>query len=381
MLINCEKVLLDGEIVRANVRVKNGRIAEVGENLFADGEEMMNLSDLTLLPGLMDSHIHGYMGYDAMDGDEASLKAMSKALLEAGVTAFLPTTMTAFPDDTKAALSAIGELVGKDTGGAKILGAFAEGPFISVEHRGAQPLEAISPINLELFEDMFKASSNSIRKIIVAPELDGTVSFCKLCCEKNIVPALGHSSAKYDEAVAAINAGATVAVHTFNGMRGLHHREPGMLGAVMAGDDIYAELIFDCIHVHPESARILLKAKGTDKVILISDGMRAGGMADGEYMLGDTKCFVKDGVARTAEGNLAGSTLKLIDSVKNMVEKLHIPLAEAVKMASENPAKSLGLFDELGSISQGKAADLIAIDDDFKVKFVMVDGEVLLDKR
>ena len=150
-----------------------------------------------------------------------------------------------------------------------------------------------------------------------------------------------------------------------------------MLGAVMNRDEVYAELILDGIHVHPAAANLLLKAKGSDKVVLISDCMRAGGMADGEYMLGDTKTFVKDGIARTAEGNLAGSTLKLMDAVKNAVEFLHIPLEEAVKMAAENPAKELGVFDKMGSIAVGKYADLVAIDKDFKVKFAMVGGEVL----
>ncbi len=381
MLIRCEQVLLEGKLLPARLCIRDGRIAQVGESLSSTDETPLELKGLTLLPGLIDSHIHGYAGYDTMDGDESALCAMSRALLEGGVTAFLPTTMTAFPEDIRKALSAVAGLVGAKTGGARILGAFAEGPFISEEHRGAQPLAAISPVDRNLLEYMVQASQKTLRKIILAPELEGAAALCESCRAQNIIPALGHSSATYDEAAAALKAGATVAVHTFNGMRGLHHREPGILGAVMADDGCYAELIFDGIHVHPQSAKVLLKAKGSDKVVLISDCMRAGGMSDGEYMLGDTRCFVKDGIARTAEGNLAGSTLKLIDAVKNMVEKLNTPLPEAVKMASENPAKELGLFDRYGSIAPGKAADLIAIDADFQLRWVMVDGEVVLDRR
>ncbi len=377
MLIRSQNVLLDGRFQPAMVQVVGDRISSIG-GLSSTDEQILDLGELTLLPGLIDSHIHGYAGADTMDGSEATLRVMAKALPEAGVTAFLPTTMTAQPADLLKALSAVGRLSGRKTGGAKVLGSFAEGPFISEEHRGAQPLAAIRPVDLELLDQMEVASAKTLKKVILAPELAGAEAFCDVCRAKNIIPALGHSSATYEEADACMEAGAIVAVHTFNGMRSLHHREPGILGAVLTDDRVWAELIFDGIHVHPQSAKVLLKAKSTDKVVLISDCMRAGGLADGEYMLGDTRCFVEKGVARTAEGNLAGSTLKLIDAVKNMVELLHLPLEEAVKMASENPAKELGLFDCLGSIAPGKAADLIAIDRNFQVKFVMVDGEVVL---
>ena len=377
MLLRCQNVLLDGQWQACDIRVAEGKIVEISTDCSTNGEQILELRDLTLLPGLIDSHIHGYAGYDTMDGDEAALQAMSRALLQAGVTAFLPTTMTAFPKDLLPALSAVGKLTGQNSGGARILGAFAEGPFISEAHRGAQPLAAISPVDFDLLEQMDEASNHSLKKVIFAPEIEGADALCKKLLEKEIVPAMGHSSATYAEGQKAIDAGATVLVHSFNGMSGIHHREPAMLGAVMNRDEVYAELILDGIHVHPAAANLLLKAKGSDKVVLISDCMRAGGMADGEYMLGDTKTFVKDGIARTAEGNLAGSTLKLMDAVKNAVEFLHIPLEEAVKMAAENPAKELGVFDKMGSIAVGKYADLVAIDKDFKVKFAMVGGEVL----
>ncbi len=378
MLLRCEQVLIDGQLKACDLRIENGVIREIAPQLSVGDGQLMELKNLILLPGLIDSHIHGYMGHDTMDGTETALQAMCQALPEAGVTAFLPTTMTAFPKDLLSALSAIGGLTGKCTGGARILGAFAEGPFISEEHRGAQPLEAIAAVDFDLLNDMIEASNHSLKKMIFAPELKDSTKLCEKLRQTGIVPAMGHSSANCIEAEAAISAGANVSVHTYNGMRGLHHREPGLLGAVMAHDEVYAELIFDGIHVHPTAAKVLLNTKGSDKIVLISDCMRAGGMTDGEYMLGDTKTFVKDGIARTAEGNLAGSTLKLMDAVKNMVELLHAPLTEAVKMASENPAKELGLFDKMGSISVGKYADLIAMDETFKVKFAMVNGEILL---
>lgn len=380
MLLRCDRALIDGTFQACDIRVADGRfqcIAAQGSLKPDSGEDVLDLRGLTVLPGLIDSHIHGFAGDDSMDASPEGLQRMSQSLLTAGVTAFLPTTMTAKAEDLLPALRCIGESVGR-TAGAKILGAFAEGPFITAEHRGAQPLDAIAEPSEALLSQMTEAAGGALRKVILAPEAPGAADFCRLLREQGILPALGHSSATEQQTLACIREGAGVAVHTYNGMRGLHHREPGLLGAVLASDAIMAELILDGIHVHPTAAQILLKAKGEDSVILISDCMRAGGMSDGDYMLGDTKCYVRNGIARTVDGNLAGSTLRLIDAVKNAVELLHLPLETAVKLASENPAKALGLFDELGSIADGKCADLIAIDDKMCVCVVLVDGSVKL---
>lgn len=383
MLLRCDRALIDGTFRSCDIKIQGGRISRIDECqsiMPDDGEAVLDFRGKTVLPGLIDCHIHGFFGVDSMDGTPEALQTMSEALLRAGVTAFLPTTMTAKPESLMPALRCIGEMKGK-TEGAKILGAFAEGPFITAEHRGAQPLEAIAEPDEELLFQMTEAAQGSLRKMILAPEVKGAAAFCRLLKEKNILPALGHSSASCAEALDCISEGAAVAVHTFNGMRGLHHREPGLLGAVLSSDAIMAELILDGIHVHPTAAQILLRAKGEDKVLLVSDCMRAGGMADGDYMLGDVECFVRNGIARNEAGNLAGSTLMLINAVKNAVELLNLPLETAVKLASENPARSLGLFHELGSITEGKAADLIAIDSDFGVCTVLVDGSVKLSQN
>lgn len=375
-----DRILLGTTWKESRILVEDGRFRSMDERIPQLGVEQVDLSGLTVLPGLIDSHIHGYAGYDSMDADPEGLNAMSKELLKAGVTAFLPTTMTAKAESLLPALSVIGDLCGRSEG-AKILGAFAEGPFITAEHRGAQPLEAIVPPSTDLLEQMIAASKGSLKKLILAPECPAAADFCRACRERGLVVALGHSSATEEQSNACIEAGATVAVHTFNGMKPLHHREAGLLGSILTNDSLFAELIFDTIHVHPTAAKVLLRCKGRENIILVSDCMRAGGLEDNQYLLGDTLCIVRDGIARTTEGNLAGSTLRLLDAVKYAVEQLGLPLEQAVRMASENPARSLGLFRQVGSISKGKAADLIAIDDNYQVRFAMVDGQVRLDCR
>lgn len=379
MIIKSGQIFVEKRFVPAEILVEQGRIAAVGSGLIKEHPicPVMDLGEQRVLPGLIDTHIHGFAGCDTMDCSAAALTSMAKSLLAAGVTSFYPTIMTASKNHIANTLQYIGQLQEKETGGARILGAFAEGPFINEEHRGAQPLEAIIPIDLPWVAKLCSSFPGVLKKIILAPELPDAPQAARFFKEQGIVVALGHSSATYSQAEECAKAGAHIAVHTFNGMSGFHHREPGMAGAALNLPSLYAELICDGIHVHPAAMEVLVRCKGPEKVILISDCMRAGGMADGQYMLGDTKTTVKNGVARTESGALAGSTLKLIDGVKNAAELLHLPLEQAILMATENPARSMGIFAETGSIAAGKWADIIAIDQDFHITFSMVGGKRL----
>lgn len=380
-ILHCKKALIEQEWISCDILVEDGKVQKIGQKLPQESHRSVDLTNRTVLPGLIDSHIHGYAGHDTMDASQEALSTMSRELLKAGVTSFCPTTMTASRADILRAVSCVAHQMEQPLCGARILGTFAEGPFISEEHRGAQPLDAILPIDFDFLEELVQVSKGTLRKMIIAPEIPQAQEACRWLKERGIVAALGHSSATYEETVRCIECGAGAAVHTFNGMKPFHHREPGITGAVLNRDELYAELIFDTIHVNPFAAQVLYRCRGKDGIALISDCMRAGGIEDGEYMLGDTKTTVKGGVARTEQGNLAGSTLKIIDGVRNAVEYLHIPLEAAVQMASENPAKELSCFDQIGSIAPGKAADLIAIDEEYQVVFAMVNGEIFLSEN
>jgi N-acetylglucosamine-6-phosphate deacetylase len=228
----------------------------------------------------------------------------------------------------------------------------------------------------ELVKSLCTKVANGKVSLAVAPELPGAAEAIKALTEAGVNIRIGHSSATLAEAAAGVKAGANIAIHTYNAMSALNHREPGMVGAAMTNENLYAEIICDLVHVHPDAVKILIKARGPENVILITDCMSAGGLADGEYTLGELPVFVKDGECRLKDGTLAGSTARLIDCVKNARESAGVSLEDAVTMATATPAKAMGIFDRAGSLEEGKQADIIAIDENYNVRFVMVDGTV-----
>ena len=325
-------------------------------------------------PGLVDTHIHGYHGKDIMNAEEGALNVISKGLLECGVTSFLPTTLTDSKEKTDAALKIVaGEY--KDVEGAKVRGVFLEGPFFTEKYKGAQNPDYMSEPKIDYLKEWVEISDGLVNKIAIAPEREGAIDFIKKANAMGVRVALGHSDASFDEAVSAVDAGANIFVHTYNGMSGLHHREPGMVGAAMSTDAI-SELICDGHHVNPNSANILMNIKGRDKIALITDCMSAGGMADGDYKLGDFPVKVENGTARLKDsGSLAGSILKLKDGVKNVVDWEIADIFEAIQMASLIPAKSVGIDDVCGKLREGYQADFIVLDYDLNLKATYLDGE------
>lgn len=343
-------------------------------------QEIIDLSKYRVLPGLIDIHIHGAKGYDVMDGTPQAISTMSEWLAKNGVTSFLGATVTAGMSRTKAALANIASCSEEKMPGARLLGAYLEGPYIGIEHRGAHHQDYIRPVDWEEIETLIAAGKGSIKVMALAPEK--AVSVVGKLTSIGIKVAMGHSNATYTETMAAIRQGASLAVHIFNGMRSLHHREPGIVGASLTSPNVFAELIADGVHVDPAVMDIIKRCKGVDGIVLISDCIRAGGLMDGEYTLGELEVIVEHGIARVkGSESLAGSTLKLLDGVRNMVEKVDTPLIDAVAMASLNAARALGVDSWLGSIEVGKRADLIAIDDDYNVVFTMVDGKIVFDCR
>ena len=340
-----------------------------------EGAQVLDYSGYEIAPGLVDTHIHGFAGADVMDNKEESLATMSRELLSAGVTSFLPTGLTASFETLNKVCQTTAKFAGKETG-ARIQGLFFEGPYFTEKYKGAQnPSYMRNPSTSEL--DQWLASSKGLlKKIALAPEREGTAEFISYACKRGVVVALGHSDATYQEAVEAVEAGASVWVHAYNGMRGLNHREPGMVGAVYNIPNTYAELICDGYHVHICVCDILLHQKRPDHVVLITDCMSAGGQPDGNYMLGEYPVTVENGTARLkSNGALAGSILQLKDGVKNIVDWGLVSKADAIMMASLIPAISVGIDDVCGQIKEGHLADFIVLDKEMNLRATYLAGK------
>ena len=334
-------------------------------------------------PGFIDIHTHGAMGHDIMDGDLEGIREISESFASRGVTGFLPTTMTMDRDHIKRALETI-EKAALGTAkkapdrapGAKVLGCHLEGPFISPQNAGAQNPSFIQKPDFELMED-FKGL---IKVVTIAPEREGAEAFIKKCVDNNIVVSIGHSRGTYEDAIYAIRIGARSMSHTFNAMTALNHREPGIVGAALDSDEVSCELIADNIHIHPAVQRILLKTKGIERVILVTDSMRASGMGKGVYDLGGQMVIVENDSARLESGTLAGSILTMDRALRNFKKNTGISIAEAVKTVTENPAKLLKMQDFIGSIGIGKSSDLVIHDEDFTILYTFVNGNLSFTK-
>ncbi len=340
-----------------------------------EGAQVLDYSGYEIAPGFVDTHIHGFAGADVMDNKEESLATMSRELLSAGVTSFLPTGLTASFETLNKVCQTTAKFAGKETG-ARIQGLFFEGPYFTEKYKGAQnPSYMRNPSTSEL--DQWLASSKGLlKKIALAPEREGTAEFISYACKRGVVVALGHSDATYQEAVEAVEAGASVWVHAYNGMRGLNHREPGMVGAVYDIPNTYAELICDGYHVHICVCDILLHQKRPDHVVLITDCMSAGGQPDGDYMLGEYPVTVENGTARLkSNGALAGSILQLKDGVKNIVDWGLVSKADAIMMASLIPAISVGIDEVCGQIKEGHLADFIVLDKEMNLRATYLAGK------
>lgn len=337
--------------------------------------EIIDYSGKQIAPGLVDTHIHGYKGYDVMDNDLKGLNVIAEGILSCGVTSFLPTTLTASTEQLDAVCATIGENI-EDIKGAKIRGIFLEGPFFCEKYKGAQNPKYMGDPSIEKLANWQNLAKGHVKKIALAPERAGTLEFIDYATEHNIHTAIAHTEAKYEQCKAAVEHGANIFVHTYNGMRGLHHREPGVVGAAITLKNVFDELICDGHHVHPVAAQVVMDGHGRDKTVLVTDCMRGGGLGDSESMLGEFPVLIKDGAARlVSDGSLAGSVLELISAVRNVVSWGLATPAEAIKMASLVPAQSVGIADVCGQIAQGYAADFIVLDSNLELAETYLDGK------
>jgi N-acetylglucosamine-6-phosphate deacetylase len=369
-----------GIIENGYIKISDKKIIEVGavEDLKEDtGFDVVVLpSDYHAVPGFIDVHIHGAAGADTMDATKEALDTMATALPKEGTTSFLATTMTQETGQIEKALENAAQYVidQPSEGKAEVLGVHLEGPFVNPNMAGAQPQQYIIDPDLELFKKWQKIANGTIKQVTVAPEQPGGMEMVRYLKENSIIASLGHTHATYEQVGQAIEAGASQVTHLYNQMRGLHHREPGVVGAAFLRDELKAELIVDGVHSRPEMVKLAYQQKGSDGLILITDSMRAKCLKNGQYDLGGQEVTVKDGKAVLADGTLAGSILKLGHGVKNIVNFAGCTLAEAVEMASVNPAKQLNLYDRKGSIAQGKDGDIVVLDDNMEVSMTYCRG-------
>ena len=351
---------------RPLIVIEDGQIGSISSRDSAElpgGAQVLEFPGATLAPAFLDVHLHGAAGHDVMEATPQALTAISSFLASRGTGCFLPTTVTAPLDATLRALEGLAKLIALPPvpGQARPLGIHLEGPFLSHRKRGVQPAEHLRAPDSATFDKLFEAAEGHVRLMTMAPELPGAVELVAHTTSRGVRVSLGHSNATAAETRAAIDAGAVSATHTFNAMRPLDHREPGILGTVLTTDALYAELICDGIHTAPEMVRLWWRAKGPERAILVTDAMSAAGMPDGEYQLGGFAVQVAGGRAM-ANGVLAGSVLTLDRALANFVAFTGATVEQGLRLLTANPAAMTGLAGQAGRLAPGLPADLVAVD-------------------
>lgn len=373
-IINGKLVTPNG-IIRNKVLVFNERVKEIRDNVPTNCS-VIDAKGMYVTPGLIDVHVHGSCGADTMDQTVDAIDLISQGIAKNGVTSFLPTTMTMSREDIYGALDIVRECMNRTLNGAKVLGAHLEGPFINAIYKGAQPERYI----IKPSYDFIKEYTDVIKLVTYAPEMDDNYSFTKEVKEKtDITLSIGHTNATYNQAKQAFACGCSHVTHLFNAMTPLNHREPGVVGAALTSD-VFTELIADTIHVNKELFQFILDNKGKDKMILITDSMRAGCMKDGKYDLGGQEVIVKDGAARLSSGTLAGSVLTLNKAIYNFFRNTDATFDEVIHMATLNPATSIGVSDFKGSLEIEKDADIAIFDEEMNCYLSIVEGREVYNK-
>ena len=353
---------------------ETGKIEGIVDTVPA-GADTIDACGNYIAPGLVDIHIHGYLGEDTCDAKPEGIQKMAYGVAQNGVTSFLPTTMTVAKNEIIDALNAVRSVkeASKTWDGAEIIGVHAEGPFINPSKKGAQAEENI----LVPDADFILENADIITSVTLAPEMDPDHKCIKkLAKESDVLVSMGHTDAKFEEAMSAARDGVNHATHLFNAMSALAHRNPGVVGAALASENVSVEVIADTFHINPGLYSIIAKVKG-DKMVLITDCTRAGGMPDGEYDLGGQPIFLKGIECRLADGTIAGSVLKLNHAVRNVLANTDLPVNEVFKMASLNPATSIRCANRIGSLEAGKDADIIIVDNDINVLRTIKKGRTI----
>lgn len=372
ILKNAEIFNPEFRLIRADLSVSGEKI----DGIFPDrsGDDGIDLNGCIIAPGFVDIHIHGCAGADACDGTREAMEKIAGQLILKGVTSFCPTTMTVSMQQIQTALAVVRDCMEHPPEGASVCGANLEGPYISESRKGAQKPDFVRKPDWREFEKLFRECGGIIKLLDLAPErencgelIERASSFCRV--------SLAHSEADYRQATEAFRLGVTHVTHLFNAMTGLHHREPGAVGAVFDNERVRAELICDGFHIHPAVLRTAFRLLGENRAVIVSDSMRAAGLPDGVSELGGQKVWIRQGQARLADGTIAGSTTNLHEEIKNLI-RFGIPLRQVIKSATINPAAAIGEDNRIGSIGIGKQADLVVLDRDYEIRMVMAKGRI-----
>ncbi len=374
MIIKNGKVFIENAIFEEkNICMDGDKISDV------ESGEIIDATGLYVIPGLIDIHFHGCMGYDFCDGTPEALKKMAEYELSNGITTICPASMTLSEEMLTKIFSNAANY--KEDTGATLAGIHMEGPFISEEKKGAQSAEFIHKPDVEMFERLQKAAGGLIKICDVAPETDGAMKYIEKISDKVRV-SLSHTMSDWATATEAIQKGATHVTHLYNGMTPFSHREPGVVGAASENEQVMVELICDGIHSHPSTVRATFKMFSDDRIVFISDSMAGCGLGDGQYELGCQPVTV-EGKRATITGTdvIAGSVTNLMDCMKTAVKEMKIPLESAVKCATVNPAKAIGIDSSYGSLTIGKQADAVLLDDDLEIRYIIKDGVIVFERK
>lgn len=375
MIVNHDNTPSKGDLF-----IDNGRIMKIGYDLSDKAEHYIDGKDKNwlLLPGYIDMHIHGSAGHDTMDATQLALHQMARSLVQEGVTGFLATTMTQSIEAIESALTNVAQFENSDDE-ASLLGIHVEGPYVSKKRAGAQPIEYIILPSIEQFVSWQKISKHRIKQVTIAPEVEGGFAFIEALKDLNVIASIGHSDATIEEVDSSVALGVRQATHLYNQMRPLHHRNPGVVGAVFLEDKVKVEIIADFVHNHPQAVNLAYRIKGAKGIILITDAMRAKGLQYGDYDLGGQTVHVSKDGAYLSNGALAGSVLTMEQAVKNIKAITNCSLQEIVAMSSTNAAEQLQLTTK-GRIAKGYDADFVLLDENLNVQKTICRGKVVYEK-
>ncbi|WP_339294092.1 N-acetylglucosamine-6-phosphate deacetylase [Paenibacillus sp. FSL W7-1279] len=377
-IIRHVKVHLPHQILpSATVWISNGKLKRIEPSQVIDkiesDAELIDGNGMWLIPGMIDVHIHGANGYDMMDGTEDSIQEVSRACAATGCTSFLATSVSSTIEDLLNMIRSVKSVIGREQG-ARIAGIHLEGPYLNPKRKGMQNEKYLRHPNLEEMKCVFQEAGSLIKMVTIAPELPGGLELISFLKEQGVVIAVAHSDATYEEAKLAFAAGASHVTHCFNGMRPIHHRDPGLIVAAFEEPHVSLQAIVDQVHLHPAIVRLMHRLKGPEGMVLITDALQAMGLGDGNYIFGGHHVTVSEGIARLADGTLASSTVTMNEALR-LTEATGISMEDAVHMASTTPARILGLSHK-GKIEVGYDADLVLMDERYQVQWTMIEGKL-----